>query len=202
MYTCINILHIHACLHSLLVSFCLRRQWSMHHGLVCGWVAVPALAVQHNPVVTNSVAVTAGVVCAWLHGCWCCPLPSAFSPHFPLILSLLTHLNAYLDDWPPTAVVCSYSFPACWIDAACLQMSFKDVFEAKNRPACRSGASGRLTIQHVPWDSSIINWINLGLLGQSDLRHSPELHLPEPGLQHSPMASCRHCPTPCRWLCT
>ena len=106
----------------------------------------------------SSVAVTAGVVCTWLHGCWCCPLPSVLSPHFPLILSLLlTHLNVCLDDRPPTAAVCSYSFPAYWIDDACLQISFTYVFEAKNMPSCRSGASGKLSIQHVLGDSSILH---------------------------------------------
>ena len=131
----------------LLASFCLGKQWSIRHGLVCGWVAAPAVAVQPNPGVTSSVAVTAGVVCNWLCVSWCCPLLSVLSPHFPLILSLLlTHLNVCLDNWPPTAVVCSYSFPACWIYVSCLQISFTDVFQVKKRPSCRSGASGKLTI--------------------------------------------------------
>ena len=121
-------------------------------------VAVPAVAVQPNPGVTISVAVTAGVVCTLLCGWWCCPLLSVLSPHFPLILSLLlAYLNACLDDWSPTAAVCSYSLPACWIDVAWLQIPFTDVFEVKNRPSCRSGASGKLTIQHVLGDSSILH---------------------------------------------
>ena len=141
-----------------LASFCLGRQWNICHGLVCGWVVAPAVTVQPIPGVTSSVAVTAVVVCAWLHGCWCFPLLSVPSPHFPLILSLLlTHLNACLDNWPPTAAVCSYSFPACWIDVACLQISFTDVFEVKNRPSCRSRASCKLSIQYVLGDSSILH---------------------------------------------
>ena len=35
------------------------------------------MAVQPNPGVMGSIAVTAGVVFAWLYGCWCCPLLSA-----------------------------------------------------------------------------------------------------------------------------
>ena len=90
--------------------------------------------------------------------CWCFPLLSVLFLHFPLILSLLlAHLNTCLDDWPPTAVGCSYSFQAWWIDVACLQISFTDVFEAENRLSCRSGASGELTIQHVLGDSSILH---------------------------------------------
>ena len=119
---------------------------------------MPAVAVQPNPGATSSVTVTAVVVCTWLCGCWCCPLPSVLSPHFPMILSLLlTHLNTCLDDWPPTVVVCSYSFPACWIDVACLQISFTDVFEVKNRPSSRPGASGKLTVQRVLGNLAILH---------------------------------------------
>ena len=34
---------------------------------------------------------------------------------------------------------------------------FTDVFEAKNRPSCRSGARGKLNIQHAVGDSSILH---------------------------------------------
>ena len=156
--------------YKLLESFCLGRQWSTCHGLVCSWVAVPTVTVQPNPGVTSSVAVTAGVVCTWFSGFWCCPLPSVLSLHFPLILSLLlTHLNTCLDDWPPAAVVCSYSFSACWIDVACIQISFTDVFDVKNRPSCRSWASGKLTIQHVLWDLSILHVADVTMPAQAPL---------------------------------
>ena len=54
-------------------------------------------------------------------------------------------------------MVCSYSFPTCWIDVAYLQISFTDVFEVKNRPSCRSGDSSKLTIQHVLGDLAILH---------------------------------------------
>ena len=181
----------------LLASFCLRRHWSICHGLVCGWVAAPAVAVQPNPGVTSSVAVTADVVCTWLQ--WLLMLPSAICTLSSLsqwCSLLLTHLDACLDIWPPTAVVWNYSFPACWIDVACLQILFTDVFEAQNRPSCRSGISGKLTIQHVHGDSAILHVADMTKTAQVPLgkqRQTCLVFLPESGhscLGHGPARWC------------
>ena len=51
--------------------------------------------------------------------------------------------------------VCSYSLPACWVDVACIQVSFTNVFVAKERPSCWSGACCELAKQHVLRDAII-----------------------------------------------
>ena len=54
---------------------------------------------------------------------WLLMLPSAIcalSSLPPILSPLLTCLNACLDYRPPTAAVCSYSFPVLQIDVACL----------------------------------------------------------------------------------
>ena len=54
-----------------------------------------------------------------------------------------------LDTEPPSPMVGSCSFPACWVDVATLHVSVADIFEAKDRPSCRSGASCKFAIQNV-----------------------------------------------------
>ena len=67
-------------------SFCLRRQWGMHCGLVC-LVAAPAVAVQSNTGTTGSIASAAVEVHTWLCGgwtqSWICHLPSVALSSLP-----------------------------------------------------------------------------------------------------------------------
>ena len=100
------------------------------------WVAAPAVAVRSDSWSIGSVAVLIGVhVHAWLCRCCCCPiLSSALSPGVPQVFSLLLAcLDPCFDGEPPTVAVCSCSLPAFWVDVACLQISFENVFVSKDR---------------------------------------------------------------------
>ena len=77
------------------------------------------------------------------------PLPLLPSPP-------LTRADACPDSSPPTTAVCGLGFPVCWVDAAYLRVTLADIFEPKDRPSCGSGAGGKLTVQSVLRDSSIL----------------------------------------------
>ena len=94
--------------------------------------------------------------------CSCCrcrqrvALCSLLSLFLPLFLSLqLACLDAQLDGESPAAAICSCGFPVCWVDVACLYISFTDIFVPENRPSNRSGSSSQLAMQYVLGDSAI-----------------------------------------------
>lgn len=70
------------------------------------------------------------------------PLVSLLSSYWPS----LVRLGACLDGKPPAVAVRSWSYPAFWVNIACLPVSFANVFVEKNRLYCRSRARGKLTI--------------------------------------------------------
>ena len=136
-------------------SFCLWRQWKMRQ-------EVNAVTVQSDSWSTGSVAVLTGVhVHAWLSKGCCCPtLSSALSRGVPQVFSLpLACPDPCFEGKTPTVAVCSCSLPACWVGVACLQISFANVCISRNRPSCRSGASSKLSIQHVLGNSTIFQFI-------------------------------------------
>ena len=126
------------------------------------WIAAPAVTVQSDSWSTSSVAVLKGVhVHAWLSKGCCRPtLSSALSSGVPQIFSLpIACLDPCFEGKTPTVAVCSCSLPACWVGVACLQISFANVCISRNRPSCRSGASSKLSIQHVLGNSTIFQFI-------------------------------------------
>ena len=128
--------------------------------LMSDWVAAPAVAVRFDSWSTGSVAVLTGLhVHAWLCRCCCCRiLSSALSPGGAQVFSLLPAcLDPCFDGEPPTVAVCSCSLPAFWVDVACLQISFANVFVSKDRPSCKSSASSKLSTQHFLRNSTIFH---------------------------------------------
>lgn len=55
------------------------------------------------------------------------------------------------------SAVCSCSFPTCWVDVACLQVTFADMLVPKDRPSFRFEAGGELSIQQVLGDLAILH---------------------------------------------
>ena len=49
------------------------------------------------------------------------------------------------------------NFPNRRVDIACLQIAFTNIFEAKVRPSCRSRSSGKLAIEYVLGNSSVVH---------------------------------------------
>ena len=88
-------------------------------------------------------------------------LPSAvcalsFLPtHRWLPSPLLTSLTVCLDSKPPVTSICSYCFPTCKVDIACLQISLTNIFETKGSPFCRSSSSSMLTVEYALRNSPV-----------------------------------------------
>ena len=74
-----------------------------------------------------------------------CPR-SFLSSHCSFLLSS----HACLSNKPPVVSVCSYS-------SECAQISFTNNFEAKVRPSCWSSSNGKLAVQYVLRNSSVLH---------------------------------------------
>ena len=120
--------------------------------------AAPALTVQSDPWATYSDTVAAFEgLRTWLSGCFC-HLLLTFLFLLPLLPSPpLTRADACPDSSPPTTAVCGLGSLVCWVDAACLHVTFADISKPKDKPSCGSGASGELPIQSTLKDSSILH---------------------------------------------
>ena len=77
------------------------------------------------------------------------------TPTVPLSSACL--FGCCLNGESPAAAICSCGFPVCWVDVACLHISFTDIFVPENRPSSRSGSSSQLAIQYVLGDSAILH---------------------------------------------
>ena len=101
----------------LLASTCLRRQWNQRLGIVCVWVAAPTCGCTYSPILDRQAL---------------SQLLQRSSVMLPLAVTLsplFTSLSAWFDSKPPVTSVCSYSFPICRVDIACLQIWFKFTVE-------------------------------------------------------------------------
>ena len=166
IYMCVCVcVWVYIYIHRYIYIYIYRYPVSEDNGkcakrLMSDWVAAPAVAVRFDSWSTGSVAVLTGLhVHAWLCRCCCCPiLSSVLSPGVPQVFSLLPAcLDPCFDGEPPTVAVCSCSLPAFWVDVACLQISFENVFVSKDRSSCKSSASSKLSIQHFLRNSTIFH---------------------------------------------
>ena len=102
----------------------------------------------------------------------------------PPILSLsLTRLEVVLDGKLSSASVGTRTFhgvespwledaasPACWVDAASLQVYFAYIFTENDRHSCRSGASCELAVWHVLRDTVILHVADMAKPARASLQ--------------------------------
>ena len=146
-------------------SVCLGRQWNRRQGLVSGWAAAPA--VLYSPILDrqallpllqmNSVLGSVGTDAALS-----CPR-SFLSSHCSFLLSS----HACLCNKPPVVSVGSYS-------SECAQISFANNFEAKVRPSCWSSSNGKLAVQYVLRNSSVLHAVYMAKPAQPSLNEQGE----------------------------
>ena len=88
---------------------------------------------------------------------------SFLSSHCSFLLSSHTCLCSK----PPVISVCSYSFE-------CAQISFTNNFEAKVRPSCWSSSNGKLAVQYVLRNSSVLHAAYMAKPAQPSLNEQGE----------------------------
>ena len=86
-----------------------------------------------------------------------------------LLLSL-ARLDTLLDGKRPFATAGSCSFSAYWVNVASLHVAFADICIAKDRPSYRSGASCKLTVQHVLGDPFALHAADMAKPAHAPLR--------------------------------
>ena len=91
----------------------------------------------------------------------------------PMLLSpLLKRLSALTEglQWR----VCSDSFPTCRVDISCFKISFPNIFEMKGRASCSSNSSGKLAVEYVLKNSSVLHAAGMAKPPQPSLTEQGE----------------------------